>query len=47
MPGRVLTLLDACHAGASGGDKRRDGTSLTDDLVRDLVTDDYGGIHRP
>src|SRR5262249_943121 len=40
MPGRVLALLDACHAGAVGGDKRR--APLTDDLVRDLVTDDYG-----
>jgi WD40 repeat protein len=42
MPGRVLALLDACHAGAAGGDKRKDPNGLTDDLVRDLVTDDYG-----
>ena len=45
MPGRVLALLDACHAGAAGGDKRKGPPNgLTDDLVRDLVTDDYGVI---
>jgi uncharacterized caspase-like protein len=43
LPGRVIALLDACHAGAVGGDKRRS-TPLNDDLVRDLVTDDYGVI---
>src|SRR5262249_47401703 len=30
--------------GAAGGDKRKAPHSLTDDLVRDLVTDDYGVI---
>ena len=44
MPGRVLALLDACHAGAAGGDRRKSPRGLTDDLVRDLVTDDYGVI---
>jgi WD40 repeat protein len=44
MPGRVIALLDACHAGAVGGDKRRAAAPLTDDLVRDLVTDDYGVV---
>jgi WD40 repeat protein len=44
MPGRVIALLDACHAGAVGGDKRRALSPLTDDLVRDLVTDDYGVV---
>ena len=44
MPGKVLALLDACHAGAAGGDKRKSPNGLTDDLVRDLVTDDYGVI---
>lgn len=44
LPGRVLVLLDACHAGTVGGDKRRAGGSLADDLVRDLVTDDYGVV---
>lgn len=43
-PGRVVLMLDACHAGALGGDKRRSGSSLTDDLIRDLLTDDYGTI---
>jgi WD40 repeat protein len=42
MPGRVLALLDACHAGAVEKDKRK--SALTDDLVRDLVTDDFGVI---
>jgi WD40 repeat protein len=41
MPCRVLALLDACHTGAIGGDKRRSAAS-TDDFARDLVTDDYG-----
>jgi uncharacterized caspase-like protein len=44
IPGRVLVLLDACHAGASGGDRRKAVEILTDDLIRDLVTDDYGVI---
>ncbi|MFM9960876.1 MAG: caspase family protein [Planctomycetaceae bacterium] len=44
IPGRVLMMLDACHAGAANGDKRKGATSLTDDLVRDLATDDYGVI---
>jgi WD40 repeat protein len=43
-PGRLLLLLDACHTGAVGGDKRRGVGGLTDDLLRDLVTDDYGVI---
>src|SRR5262249_54929133 len=42
LPGRVLVLLDACHAGATGGDRRK--AALTDDLVRDLATDDYGVV---
>ena len=44
IPGRVLVLLDACHAGAAGGDRRKAVHVLTDDLIRDLVTDDYGVI---
>jgi hypothetical protein len=44
IPGRVLVLLDACHAGAAGGDRRKAIRGLADDLVRDLVTDDYGAI---
>jgi len=44
IPGKVIMLLDACHSGAVDGEKRRAAGSLTDDLVRDLVTDDYGVI---
>jgi uncharacterized caspase-like protein len=44
IPGRLLLLLDACHAGSVDGDKRKAIGGLTDDLVRDLVTDDYGVI---
>lgn len=43
-PGRVLVLLDCCHAGALGGDRRKSASGLTDNLVRDLVSDDYGVI---
>jgi hypothetical protein len=43
-PGRFVLLLDACHSGAVEGEKRRAAGSLTDDLVRDLATDDYGVI---
>lgn len=42
MPGRLLTVLDACHSGAAGTAQRRVG--LTDDLVRDLISDDYGVV---
>jgi WD40 repeat protein len=44
IPGKFLLLLDACHAGAVGSDRRRAAGSLTDDLVRDLATDDYGVV---
>lgn len=44
IPGRLLVLLDACHAGAASGDRRKAVGGLTDDLIRDLVTDDYGAI---
>ena len=37
-------MLDACHTGALGGDKRRGIASLADNLLRDLLTDDYGVI---
>lgn len=42
IPGRVLVILDACHAGTLGGDRRKSTSGLTDDLVRDLATDDFG-----
>ena len=44
IPGRVLVLLDACHAGSAGGDRRKAVYVLTDDLIRDLATDDFGVI---
>lgn len=44
MPGKFLLMLDACHAGSVDGERRRAATSLTDDLVRDLATDDYGVV---
>lgn len=44
IPGRVLVLLDACHAGAAGSERRKATGGLADDLVRDLVTDDYGAV---
>lgn len=39
MPGRLIAILDACHSGAASGPPAR-----ADDLVRDLVTDDYGVV---
>jgi WD40 repeat protein len=44
MPGRILFLLDACHAGGFEGFKKRGIRSLTDDLIRDLVADERGII---
>jgi uncharacterized caspase-like protein len=48
LPGRVLLLLDACHSGAKGNNsligRQSTSSSLTDDLVRDLVDDDCGVI---
>ncbi len=43
-PGRMIVMLDACHAGSIGGDRRKDAGAPTDDLVRDLATDDYGVV---
>jgi len=42
IPGKFLVMLDACHSGAVGGERRRAGGSLTDELVRDLANDDFG-----
>jgi uncharacterized caspase-like protein len=44
MPGKFIVMLDACHAGAVDGEKRRGAGSMTDDLVRELATDDYGVV---
>ncbi len=42
IPGKFLVMLDACHSGAVGGERRRGSGSATDELVRDLATDDFG-----
>jgi WD40 repeat protein len=39
LPGRVVAMFDACHSGAAA-EKRAIGR--TDDLARDLITEDYG-----
>src|SRR5207302_570344 len=41
LPGKVVGMLDACHAGGVDAPTKKGG-SLTDDLVRDLVTDESG-----
>ena len=43
IPGRLVVMLDACHTGALGG-RRRALDGLTDNMVRDLVNEDYGVI---
>jgi WD40 repeat protein len=40
MPGRLVAILDACHSGAVTEIK----PAQTDNLVRDLMTDDYGVV---
>ncbi|MFO0937564.1 MAG: caspase family protein [Gemmataceae bacterium] len=40
MPGRLVSILDACHSGAVATTR----TSQADGLVRDLISDDYGVI---
>jgi WD40 repeat protein len=42
IPGRVIAMLDACHSGAAAD--RPDRPAATDDLVRDLVTEEYGVV---
>jgi WD40 repeat protein len=44
LPGRIILLLDACHSGAVGRERTRARGALTDDLVRDLASDDYGVV---
>ncbi|MEZ6067392.1 MAG: caspase family protein [Planctomycetaceae bacterium] len=44
IPGRLIVMLDACHAGTLTGDRRKAARSLTDDFTRDLATDDYGVV---
>lgn len=40
LAGRVVVILDACHSGAASRFKR----ALTDDLVRDLISEDAGVV---
>jgi WD40 repeat protein len=40
MPGRIIAILDACHSGAVTEIK----AGRPDNLVRDLITDDYGVV---
>jgi len=40
MPGRLVAILDACHSGAVTEIK----PARADNLVRDLMTDDYGVV---
>jgi len=42
LPGRVILLLDACHSGALIENDRRSGDGLTDNLYRDLTSNEYG-----
>lgn len=48
IPGKMMTMLDSCNSGAVAGSqtgKRRSASSsLTDDLVRDLITDENGVV---
>lgn len=49
MPGRLVAILDACHSGAAttspGSPQRANPTAgRADNLVRDLLTDDYGVV---
>ncbi len=47
IPGRLITIIDACHSAGLVGSKigkRRGETPLTDDLIRDLVTDESGVV---
>jgi uncharacterized caspase-like protein len=41
LPGRVIAMLDACHSGTVAEGVK---VSRPDNLVRDLVTDDYGVV---
>lgn len=47
IPGKLITIIDACHSAGIAGSKigkRRGETPLTDDLIRDLVTDESGVV---
>jgi len=42
LPGRVMLFLDACHSGALIENDRRTGDGPTDQLYRDLTSNEYG-----
>jgi WD40 repeat protein len=44
LPGKVVCLLDACHSGSVAEDEAAVGGGRADDLVRDLVNDEYGVV---
>ncbi|MDB5310565.1 MAG: domain, G-beta repeat [Gemmataceae bacterium] len=44
MPGRLVAILDACHSGAAAAGAPPARVGRADNLVRDLVTDDYGVV---
>ena len=47
IPGKLITIIDACHSAGIAGSKigkRRGDSPLTDDLIRDLVTDESGVV---
>jgi uncharacterized caspase-like protein len=44
MPGRLIAVFDACHSGAAAEADDRGDRAATGDLVRDLVSDDYGVV---
>lgn len=44
VPGKVIAILDACHAGSLAEEKRKSGGVLTDDLVRELINEDCGVV---
>ena len=44
LPGRVIAMLDACHSGAASEGGRRPNPAQADDLVRDLISEEYGII---
>ena len=44
LPGKVVCLLDACHSGSVAEDGPLVQAAARDDLVRDLVNDEYGVV---
>jgi WD40 repeat protein len=44
VPGKVIAILDACHAGSLAEEKRKSGGVLTDDLVHELINEDCGVV---